>query len=350
MAVAEKPVNSRSRWGSPARPFLDEPKTVLLMSRHRIHSYWLSLVSAPRIQDVAGLLKQTVKEWLRDDTFRFAAALAFYTIFSVAPLLLITVGVASLFVSREVAAEGVVSEVQAMVGQQGAQVVRDVLNASTGLGKSIWAIAIGVVTLFLGASAVFVELQRALNQVWDVKVVRSGGEALKRRVFNRFRSFTIALGVGFLMLVSLLISAAISFIQAWMDDWMPGLPWLWQAANTIGSFLVAQLLFAMIYKYLPDVKIGWRDVWVGAGVTAVLFTLGKYFIGLYLGQSAPATAFGAAGSFAVLLLWVYYSALISFFGAEFTQVFSRRYGSRIEPEDYASEPGKQGAKTEGLTG
>ena len=286
------------------------------------------------------LLKATFDEWWGDNVFRLASSLAFYTMFSMAPVLLIAVGVASFFLARADAVDQIVAEVQKMVGDQGAQAIRQVLEASSGFGKGIWAVATGVVTFLLGASLVFAELQSALNAIWDVEAKPKRGVILTY-LFDRLRSFSIALGVGFLLLVSLVVSAAISAFQNYMDNWMPGMPWVWQAMNIVTSFIVVAILFAMIYKYLPDVKITWKDVAIGAAVTSALFTAGKYVISLYLGRTATASAFGAAGSFAVLLIWIYYSALISFFGAEFTQVYARRYGSQIRPDDHAVRVGRK---------
>lgn len=286
------------------------------------------------------LLRETCVEWWQDDTFRYSASVAFYTMFSLAPVLLIAVGVASLFLAREAAIDRIVRELQDMVGDQGAQAVRQVMESSRGLGKSIWAIATGVVTLLVGATAVFAELQAALNRVWDVQAEPRRG-VLLQFFFDRLRSFTIALVVGFLLLVSLVISACLSGLQDYMNQWMPGVPVLWSAANIVTAFAVVTLLFALIYRYLPDARITWKDVWVGAAVTGALFSVGKYAIGIYLGHTAVASAFGAAGSFAVLLIWVYYSALISFFGAEFTQVYARRHGATIKPASHAVRAGQK---------
>jgi membrane protein len=286
------------------------------------------------------LLKNTAVEWWNDNTFRLAAALAFYTIFSVTPVLLIAVGAASLFFSRATAVDRVVAEIQRLIGEQGAGAIRQVLESSAGLGKGAWAITVGIVTLIFGATIVFAELQSDLNHIWGVKSeVRRG--LILDLVLNRLRSFSIALGVGFLLLVSLVLSAALTGVQDYLMDWMPSLPWLWRAGNITISFFIVAILFAMIYKYLPDVQIEWRDVWIGALVTSVLFNGGKYLISIYLGHAAIGSAFGAAGSFAVLLVWIYYSALISFFGAEFTQVYARRHGRQIEPEGHARSVGKQ---------
>ncbi len=234
-------------------------------------------------------------------TFRLAASLAFYTIFSLAPVLLIVVGVASLFLARESATQRIVAEVQKMIGNNGAQAIKQVLDASSGLGKSISAIATGVLTFLLGASAVFAELQAALNKIWDVQSDPKGGVVLKV-FFDRLRSFALALGVGFLLLVSLVLSAALTALHDYLNNWIPGVPALWQGVNIATSFLAVGFLFAMIYKYLPDAKITWKNVWIGAAVTAALFTAGKYAISLYLGQTAMGSAFGAAGSFTVLLI------------------------------------------------
>ncbi len=286
------------------------------------------------------LFKITCREWWNDDTFRFSASLAFYTIFSLAPVLLIAVGVASFFLSGQSAASKIEGEMRNMVGADGASAVRQVITASRGFGSGVWPVVVGVVTLFVGATAVFGELQSALNKIWDVESDPKRGVIMKL-IVDRARSFAIALGVGFLLLVSLIFSAAISGLQDYFTTWMPTVPWLWRAANIGASFLVAALLFAMIYRFLPDVRLGWKDVWIGAAATAVLFTAGKYLIGLYLGHTAVASAFGAAGSFVVLLFWVYYSALISFFGAEFTQVYARRHGTGIRPEPHARRIGNK---------
>lgn len=297
------------------------------------------MANESKLQSAWLLLKMTATQWWNDNTFRLAAALAFYTIFSVAPVLLIAVGAASLFFARENAVNRVVHELQQLVGPQGAAAIRTVLESSAGLGKGAWAITIGVITLVLGASVVFAELQSALNVIWNVKVQVRRGFILDY-VLDRLRSFSIAAGVGFLLLVSLVLSAALTALQDYFTHWIPSMPWLWQAGNIGVSLVVVALLFGLIYKFLPDVEIRWRDVWVGAAVTSVLFNGGKYLIGIYLGHAAIGSAFGAAGSFAVLLVWIYYSALICFFGAEFTQVYARRHGRKIQPEEHARDEGE----------
>jgi len=286
------------------------------------------------------LLKLTFGEWTNDNTFELSAALAFYTMFSIAPVLLIAVGVASFFLAPETATTRIVGEMEKMVGDQGANAVRQVIESSRGFGNGLWAMSVGIVMLIMGATAVFGELQTALNYIWDVKA-KPDRNVIMSLVVDRLRSFSIAICVGFLLVVSLVISAVISGLQDYMNQWLPGIPWLWQPANVIASFFVVAVLFAMIYKFLPDVVISWRDVWIGAAVTALLFTGGKYLIGVYLGRTATASAFGAAGSLVVLLFWVYYSALMGFFGAEFTQVYARRYGPGIRPQKHAVRVGRK---------
>ena len=286
------------------------------------------------------LLKINFAEWMNDNTFELSAALAFYTIFSIAPVLLIAVGVASFFFAPDTATDRIVGEMEEMIGAQGADAVRQVIESSRGFGKGLWAVSVGIVTLIMGATAVFGELQSALNQIWDVKAKPDRG-VIMSFIVDRFRSFSIAIGVGFLLLVSLVISALITGLEDYMNNWLPGIPWVWQTANGISSFFVVAVLFAMIYKFLPDVVISWKDVWIGAAVTALLFTAGKYAIGIYLGRTATTSAFGAAGSLVVLLFWVYYSALVSFLGAEFTQVYARRYGPGIQPQKHAIRIGRK---------
>jgi membrane protein len=186
-----------------------------------------------------------------------------------------------------------------------------------------------VVTLFVGATGVFVQLQDALNSIWGVR--RKPGRGLRNFIKDRLLSFALILGIGFLLLVSLILSAGLSALGNFVTGLLPAQATLWQWINFGVSFGVITLLFAVIFKVLPDVKIAWRDVWIGALLTALLFNLGKYLLGLYLGRSSVTSAYGAAGSLVIVLLWVYYSAQILFFGAKFTQIYSNRYGSHLEP-------------------
>lgn len=284
------------------------------------------------------LLRDAAVEWWNDNTFRLAASLAFYTIFSLAPVMIIAVGVTGLFFGREQARENVVQEVQSLIGPEGGKAIAQMSTAVPEESDGKSAIALGIVTIIIGSTVVFAELQSALNQIWDVQLRPDLG-LVRSVVRTRLLSFAVALAVGFLLLVSLVISAVISGTATRLSEHTPSVPWLWQLMNILTSMTVVTLLFAMIYKYLPDVRIDWNDVMIGAFVTALLFTAGKYVIGMYLGRLAVGSAYGAAGSFVVLLVWVYYSALICFFGAEFTQVYARRYGSGIRPESHAVRRG-----------
>lgn len=280
------------------------------------------------------LLKATTLEWWNDNVFRLAASLAFYTVFSIAPILVIAVWLAGAIFGADAASRQVVAQITDLVGPEGGRAVEQILrNAHYDETRSLaafWSVAI----LIVGSTVVFAELQAALNVIWDVQADPAHG-AIRGFLRGRLLSLTVVIGVGFLLLVSLLVSAGLAGAQEYLTGLLPGLPGLWRALHLVVSFLIITLLFAMIYKILPDVRITWRDVAVGAAVTAVLFSLGKYAIGAYLGQMSVGSAYGAAGSFAVLLIWVYYSALVCFFGAEFTQVFARRAGSGIHPQRHA---------------
>lgn len=277
-------------------------------------------------------LKQTVNEWLADKAMRLGAALAYYSVFSIAPLVIIAIAISS-FVFGEQAAQGeIVQQIQGMVGESGARAIEDMLASNKERGSGGLATAFGVVALLFGASGVFGQLQDALNTIW--KVEPKPGRGVLGVIKDRFFSFTMVLGTGFLLLVSLIVTAALEAITKFIAG-DAGVPL--QIVNTVFSMAFVMLLFALIFKYVPDIKIEWRDVWIGAALTALLFTVGKYLIGLYLGQASVTSSYGAAGSLVVLLLWVYYSSLILLFGAEFTRVHASKSGHRVPPSDNAIE-------------
>lgn len=279
------------------------------------------------------LVTQSFAEWREDNASRLSAALAYYTIFSIPPLLIIAIAIAAQLFDRAAVQQQVINQIGGLIGDAGAEVVESILDNSDEPGETAVAAIISVFTLLLGASGVFGELHNALNAIWEVQA--KPGRGIWGTIKDRFFSFTMVLGVGFLLLVSLIISAGLAAVNEFISGVMPGLVILAQVINFLVSFGVVTLLFGLIYKVVPDVKIAWRDVWVGALVTAFLFTVGKFAIGLYLGNSAPGSTYGAAGSLIVLLLWVYYSAQILFFGAEFTQVYANRFGSRIVADEDA---------------
>jgi membrane protein len=248
-------------------------------------------------------------------------------------LLIIAIAVAGLVFGRKAATDQIVYEIRGLVGDQGAQVIQTILQNASQTASGILATVIGLATLLLGASGAFGQLQESLNTIWEVKP--KAGRGVKGVLRDRFLSFSMVLVIGFLLLVSLLLSAFLSGIGKYLADVLPMSSVVMQAVNFGISFGVTTLLFALIFKVLPDAYVRWRDVWVGAVVTALLFSLGRFLIGLYLGRSSVSSAYGAAGSLVVLLLWVYYSAQILFLGAEFTQVFARKFGKAIVPKPNA---------------
>jgi membrane protein len=269
------------------------------------------------------LLKKTASEWMEDDAPTLGAALAYYTVFSLAPLLTIAIAIAGFFFGKEAAQGQIFDELRGLIGEESGKAVQEMVqsaNAQPTVG--IIATIVSVVMLLFGASGVFGQLQASLNRIWEVKP--KPGRGVLGILRERLLSFGFTLVVGFLLLVSLLLTAAIALVANWMGGLMPGSETLAQLLNLILSLALIALLFAMIFKFLPDAKIAWRDVWIGAFLTALLFTVGKFALGLYLAKSSVASSYGAAGSLIVLLLWVYYSSQILFFGAEFTQVYANR--------------------------
>lgn len=279
------------------------------------------------------LLKAAAKEWSEDKASRHAAALSYYALFSIAPLLIIALAVAGAVFGEEAARGRLTDELGGMLGNEGAQAVQTMIENASKPMEGILSAALGVAALLFGASGAFAQLQDSLDTIWEVRP--KPGQGILAMVRKRFLSFGMVLVIAFLLLVSLVVSAGLSALGAWLDGMLPGQEFLMRAVDLAASFAVAAGLFAAIFRFLPDAKIAWGDVWTGAAVTALLFTLGRYLIGLYLGRGAVGSAFGAAGSLVVVLLWVYYSSQILLFGAEFTQVYSARFGSRVVPDDDA---------------
>jgi membrane protein len=291
----------------------------------------LELFKNPRA--LVDVLKETYHEWSEDKAARLAAALAYYTAFSIAPLLLISIAVAGLVFGREAAQGQVFAQLEGLLGPEAAGTIETSIARSQDTGASTISAIIGLAMLVWSASNVFSQLQDALNSIWEVAPDPNAG--MVATVKRRFLSMTMVLGIGFLLLVSLILSAGLSAIGNLLQGLLPGGEIVWQVVNFVLGFAVVALLFAAIYKILPDAEVEWSDVWVGAAVTSLLFTIGRLLIGLYLGHASVGSSFGAAGSLLVFLVWVYYSAQILFFGAEFTQVYARRYGSRIRPSEDA---------------
>jgi membrane protein len=290
---------------------------------------------------VARMMRLAFIAWRRDKVPRLGAALAYYTLFALAPVLLVVISVAGLVWGQDAVQGRIVSEIDNLVGRDGAIVIQDMLRAASRPRESIIATIIGGVTLLIAVSGAFLELQAVLNFIWRVKA-RPGG-ALKRFLANRLQSFGLVLSLALILLISMAGSAALAAVNEWMGARLPVAPALLLAAHEAVSLASVILLFALIYRFLPDVKIGWRNVWTGAVATAVLFTLGKALIGLYLSRSNTAVTYGTASAVAIILIWVYYTTQIVLLGAEFTRVRTRSRHKVPPPKPFARKRDQAGA-------
>ncbi len=273
------------------------------------------------------LLRDTVKEWWEDDAPRLGAAMAFYTLLSLAPLLVVVTAIAGMIFGEKAAEGRLVQEIENYVGPKGAETIQALLVNAAEPGAGLTATLISVGIMFVAASGVFAELQKALNVAWEAEARRAGG--LLRAVKARFLTFVMVLLIGALLLTSLVASTALAALGRHAADLLPGSAQGLRLAEFAVSYGLLTVLFALTFKFLPDVPLAWEDAWVGGAVTALLFTAGKYLIGLYLATSTVASAYGAAGSLVAFLIWVYYSAQAFFLGAEFIQVRARRAGRPI---------------------
>ena len=278
------------------------------------------------LQETWVLIKTALTSWSDDYAQSMGAALAYYSLFSIAPLLIIVISIAGLVFGEDAARGQITGQLQSLMGAQGALAVQSLLESVNKPAQGITATAIGLVLLLIGATSVFGELQDSLDRIWRAPARVGGG------LWNLFRarllSFGMIMGIGFLLMVSLVFSAALTAITNWWGPVFAGWEFVANIVNFIFSFVMATGMFAMIYKIMPRVRVRWDEVWIGAAITAVLFTIGKFLIGLYIGRSGVATAFGTAGSLVALLVWVYYSAQIFLMGAEFTWAYSHIFGSR----------------------
>jgi membrane protein len=292
------------------------------------------------VKETISILKETFSEWMEDQAPTLGAALAYYTVFSLAPLLIISISIAGLFFGKEAAQGQIFDQLRGLLGDESGRAMQVMVqNASAEPATGFVATLVGFVILLFGASGAFGQLQMSLNAIWGVQP--KPGRGILGIIQDRILSFGFILVVGFLLLVSLVLTAVIAFVGHRFGDMVPGMEALAQILNSIFSLAVITLLFAMMFKFLPDARIAWHDVWIGAFITAALFTVGKFALGLYLGKSGVASSYGAAGSLIVLLLWVYYSSQIVFFGAEFTQVYANRFGSHVAPSKNAVAVSKQ---------
>jgi membrane protein len=293
-----------------------------------------------KLRDVYSLTRDAAVQWWGDNAPRLGAALAFYTLLSLSPLILVAVGILGMICGQQTARQEIIRQTLETVGPAGAEVVRTVLSHAASTGAGIAATVVGSLVLLFSATGVFAALQNSLNTLWNAHPPSSGG--VWALVKDRLLSFALVLGMAFLLLLSLLAHTVLTslggFLHQWLGNWTN---WLWVLNGAI-SLGVAVLLFALVFKLLPAVELSWRDVWFGAIVTAVLFTVGRFLIGLYLRFAAAGSAYGAAGSLVVLLLWVYYSTQILFFGAELTRLYADRHGSGLHPQDAAPRHGAPG--------
>ncbi|MGI8503553.1 MAG: YihY/virulence factor BrkB family protein [Hassallia sp.] len=285
------------------------------------------------VKAILGLFQETFQEWSNDKASRLSAALAYYTIFSIAPLLIIVIAIAGAVFGEEAASGQIFAQIQGLVGEAGAKVIQEAIKNASQPKQGAIASIISVVVLIFGATGLFTELQDALNTIWEVQP--KPGRAVKNMVRTRFLSFAMVLGIGFLLLVSLVVSGVLAALIGYFNNLIPGIDFIWQIVNFLLGFAITTVLFGLIFKVLPDVKITWSDVWIGAAITSLLFSFGRLLLGQYLGNGSFGSTYGAAGSVVVVIAWVYYAAQILFFGAEFTQVYARRYGSQIVPADNA---------------
>lgn len=279
------------------------------------------------IKQIWTLAKAAFSSWLNDYAPSMGAALAYYTMFSIAPLILIVISTAGLVFGEEAVRGEIFGQLQGLMGDQGAQAVQGLLESVSEPKEGVAGTVIGTVLLLIGATTVFGELQDAFDRIWRVPEREKGG-GVWLLIRSRLLSFGIILGIGFLMMVSLIFSAAMAALGKWWGPLFSSLEAIATVVNFMFSFVFMTAMFAMLYKFMPRVKIHWRDVWAGAAVTALLFTIGKILIGIYIGKSAISSGFGAAGSLVVVLVWVYYSAQIFLLGAEFTWVYAHAHGSR----------------------
>jgi membrane protein len=283
----------------------------------------------PPLRPVCDLLSETFKEWRKDNAQTLGAALAFYTTFSMAPLLIIVIAIFGVILGKETVQVEILKRAQELIGAQGAAAVKMMIGAAYRPGTGLPATIIGILVILVGSTSALVMLTHSLNLIWGA---RPNSQApIWTLVKERLLSFAMILIIGLLLVLSLLLSIALSFLTGFFQNLLPVPPFFIEVCDFVFSFLLITLLFAVVYKVLPDVKIAWTDVWVGSAITGLLFTLGKFLFGMYLARSSIRSAYGAASSLVIILMWVYYSAQIFLLGAEFTQVYANRYGSQVRP-------------------
>ena len=301
-----------------------------------------------KFKDLFPLLKDTFAAFGEDKVSRLAAALSYYTIFSIAPILVVILSIAAIFFNAQTARAGLMDQIGQVVGPTGANAIGEILTNANKAGQSgnIWASIIGIATVLVGASGLFAALQDSLNTVWGVAPKPDAGIGYLIR--SRFLSFAMVLGIGFLLIVSLAASTFVKAGAGWVGQLLGGAAWIAPVFNVIIFFFVLLILFAAIFKVLPDAQVQWHDVWIGAALTSVLFSVGKFALSWYLSRPGTASAYGSAGALVVLLLWINYASMILFFGAEFTKVYANKFGSHIEPDADAMAVSDEARARQGL--
>ena len=286
------------------------------------------------------VFKGGLKGWWNDNVPRLGASLAYYTLFAIAPVLIVAIGIAGLVFGPDAVRGQIVHQVDDLIGMEGGRAVQALLQGASSHSAGVLATVVGSITFLLGATGAFLELQYALNTIWRVAPKASAG--LREFLLQRLISFGLVVAIGFLLMVSLAVSAALAAFSGWLNARVPGMAFVWMAVNLVISIGVTTVLFALVYKVLPDVDLDWPDVWIGALMTSVLFAVGKTVIGLYIGHSSTASSYGAAGSVVVLLLWVYYSAQVVLLGAELTRAFTASRRGAPKPAEYAKREKRTG--------
>ena len=292
------------------------------------------------IRRAGAIVRGGLKGWWNDNVPRLGASLAYYTLFAIAPVIIVAIGIAGLVFGPEAVRGQIVHQVDDLIGLEGGRAVQALLQGASNHSAGVLATVIGSITFLLGATGAFLELQYALNTIWRVAPKATAG--LRDFLVQRLVSFGLVVAIGFLLMVSLAVSAALAAFSGWLNARVPGMAFMWMAVNLVISIGVTTILFALVYKVLPDVDLDWPDVWIGALMTSVLFAIGKTVIGLYIGHSSTASSYGAAGSVVVLLLWVYYSAQVVLFGAELTRAYTATRRGAPKPVEYAKREKRAG--------
>jgi len=300
----------------------------------RENGLWRTLAATVmRAPEILTIFGTALRDWWDDDAPRLGASLAYYTLFAIAPVLLVATAIAGMAFGADAVRGEIAGQLDQLIGPEGARAVQSLLEGASQRRTGIVATVIGSIAFVVAATGAFLELQAALNTIWRVKP--NPGVNFVPFVLNRLRSLGLVVAIGFLLMVSLAVTAALAALSGWLAERSPSMPLVWSGVTVLVSLVVTTALFAVLYRVLPDVHLRWRDVTTGAFVTAVLFTIGQQVIGLYLGQSSVASSYGAAGSVMILLLWVYYSCQILLLGAEFTRAYARRQGTQPVPESFA---------------